>query len=125
MLCEVGVAVADGVGLTVTVAVTGVPAHPPAVGVIVYTAVPALVVVAINVWVIVEPDEALAPLTFVCVTVHANVAPPVALLNAIEVALPEHRFCVVGVAVMPGAGLTVTVTVTGEPGHVFAVGVIV
>jgi hypothetical protein len=35
ILCDVGVAVADGIGLTVTVAVIGVPVHPPAVGVIV------------------------------------------------------------------------------------------
>jgi hypothetical protein len=35
ILCELGVAVADGIGLTVTVAVIGEPAQPPAVGVIV------------------------------------------------------------------------------------------
>lgn len=34
-LCEDGVAVAEGVGFTVTVATTGVPAQPLAVGVIV------------------------------------------------------------------------------------------
>jgi hypothetical protein len=33
MLCDEGVAVAEGMGRTVTVTVTGVPAHPPAVGV--------------------------------------------------------------------------------------------
>jgi hypothetical protein len=33
--CEEGVAVTVGAGLTVTVAVIGVPVHPPAVGVIV------------------------------------------------------------------------------------------
>jgi ABC-type cobalamin transport system permease subunit len=35
MLCEPGVAVADGIGLTVTVAVMTDPAQEPAVGVIV------------------------------------------------------------------------------------------
>lgn len=49
ILCEVGVAVTEGAGFTVTVAVIGEPAQPPAVGVIVYTAVPALAVVAVNV----------------------------------------------------------------------------
>jgi len=33
--------------------------------------------------------------------------------------------CVAGVAVIVGAGLTVTVTVTGEPAQELAVGVIV
>lgn len=35
IVCEEGVAVADGTGFTVTVAVTALPAQPPAVGVIV------------------------------------------------------------------------------------------
>ena len=35
ILCELGVAVADGIGFTVTVAVIAVPAQPDAVGVIV------------------------------------------------------------------------------------------
>ena len=35
ILCEVGVAVADGIGLTVTVAVIAEPEQPLAVGVIV------------------------------------------------------------------------------------------
>lgn len=34
ILCAAGVAVAEGIGRTVTVTVTGVPAQPPAVGVI-------------------------------------------------------------------------------------------
>lgn len=35
MLCEVVLAVTVGIGFTVTVVVTGVPAQPPALGVIV------------------------------------------------------------------------------------------
>lgn len=35
MLCDEGVAVADGIGLTVTVTTIGAPEHPAAVGVIV------------------------------------------------------------------------------------------
>ena len=65
IVCAFGVAVTDGAGLTVTVAVIGVPAQPPAVGVIVYTAVPALAVVAFNVCAMEEPEEAEAPVTFV------------------------------------------------------------
>ena len=38
-----------GLGLTVTVTVIGVPAHPAAVGVTVYIAVPAEAPVAVNV----------------------------------------------------------------------------
>ena len=49
IVCDEGVAVAAGIGFTVTVTVIGVPTHPLAVGVIVYVAVPALVVVAVNV----------------------------------------------------------------------------
>jgi hypothetical protein len=124
-LCAVGVAVIVGIGLTVTVAVTGVPAQPPALGVIVYTAVPLLAVVAFKVCAIVVPELFEAPLTLVCETIHAKVAPPVLLLNAIEVAVPEQMLCELGVAVAVGAGLTVTVTVTAEPAQVPALGVIV
>jgi len=49
----------------------------------------------------------------------------VLLVKVIEVAPPEQIFCVLGVAVAEGAGLTVTVTVMGEPGQLLAVGVIV
>jgi hypothetical protein len=82
--------VIEGIGLTVIVAVIAAPAQPPAVGVIVYIAMPALVVVAVNVWAIVAPELADAPVTLVCVTVHANVAPPVLLVNAMDVALFEQ-----------------------------------
>jgi hypothetical protein len=63
MLCDEGVAVAEGVGFTVIVTTTGVPAQPPAVGVAVYDAVPALAPVAVSVWVIFVPELAEAPLT--------------------------------------------------------------
>jgi hypothetical protein len=68
--CELGVAVADGIGFTVTVAVIADPAQVPAVGVIVYTAVPAVVPVAVSVCAIEEPEPDEAPLTLFCVTVH-------------------------------------------------------
>ena len=118
-------AVTDGAGLTITVAVMGVPAHPAAVGVIVYTAVPALEVVAVNVCAIEEPDEAEAPVTLVCVTVHAKVLPATLLVNVIEVALLEQILCEAGVAVADGTGFTVIVAVMAAPAHPAAVGVMV
>jgi hypothetical protein len=57
------VAVTTGVGLTVIVTVTGVPEHPEAVGVMVYTAVPADDPVAVNVCAIDVPEPADAPET--------------------------------------------------------------
>ena len=112
-------------GLTVTVAMTAVPAHPPAVGVIVYVAVPAELPVADKVCAIEEPEPLEAPLVPDCDTVQAKVAPPVLLVKAIEVAPPEQILCEVGVAVTLGAGLTVTVAVTGEPRQAPEEGVIV
>ena len=70
-VCEDGVAVTTGVGFTVMVTVIGVPEQPPAVGVIVYIAVPATVEVAVSVWAMVEPLLEDAPETFVCTTVQA------------------------------------------------------
>ena len=75
MVSEEGVAVATGIGLTVTVTLIGVPAQPFAVGVTVYTAVPGEVVVAVSVCAMEFPDPADAPLTFVCVTVQVKVVP--------------------------------------------------
>ena len=88
-------------------------------------AVPALAVVAVNVCAMVAPELALAPVTLVCVTVHAKVAPPVLLVNAIDVALLEQILCEVGVAVADGAGLTVTVAVIAAPAHPPTFGVMV
>jgi len=103
----------------------GVPVQPAAVGVIVYVAVPALVPVAFNVCAIDEPEPFDAPLTPDWETVQANVAPPVLLVNATDVAPPEQIVCVEGVAVTPGAGLTVTVAVMFEPAQPPTEGVIV
>lgn len=125
IVCALGVAVAEGVGFTVTVAVIGAPLQVPRVGVMVYTAVPAAAPVADNVWVMLVPDPALAPLTPVCVTVQAKVAPPEVLLSAMELAPPEQMLCELGVAVAVGMGFTVTVTMTLAPAQVPAVGVMV
>lgn len=61
--CEEGVAVTEGTGFTLTVTTEEAPLQVPAVGVIVYTAVPCVVLVAVKVCVIELPDPLAAPLT--------------------------------------------------------------
>ena len=51
--------------------------------------------------------------------------PPIVLVNAMEEAVPEQIVSEDGVAVAAGAGLTVTVTVIGVPGHPLKSGVMV
>jgi len=124
-VCDEGVAVTVGVGLTVMVTVTGVPAQPLAVGVMVYVAVPAALPVAVNTCAIELPLPADAPLTPDWLTVQLKVVPATGLLSAMEGATPEHTVCDDGVAVTVGVGLTVMVTVTGVPAQPLAVGVMV
>lgn len=52
-----------GTGFTVTVATIAAPGQVPAVGVIVYVAVPAVVVVVLKICAIVAPDPFAAPVT--------------------------------------------------------------
>ena len=58
-----GAATTFGFGLTVITTTIGVPEQPAADGVIEYVAVPAELVVVVNVWAIVAPRPAVAPLT--------------------------------------------------------------
>ena len=88
-------------------------------------AVPEVVPVAVSVWAMVVPEEALAPVTPDCTAVHINVVPATGLLSATEVAVPLHIVCDAGVAVATGVGLTVITTVMGVPEHPLAVGVTV
>lgn len=120
-----GVAVTTGIGFTVMVTVTGVPVHPLADGVIEYTAVPAVVPVAVSVCAIDVPLPADAPDTPVCVTVQEKVVPVVKLDKEMPVVPPEQIVCDEGVAVANGIGFTVMVTVTGVPEQPFANGVMV
>jgi hypothetical protein len=71
------------------------------------------------------PEDAVAPETPDCTTVHAKVVPATVLLSATEVAVPEHIVWAPGVAVATGMGFTVITTVIGVPAHPLAVGVIV
>ena len=130
-VCVVGVAVAFGVGLTSTVAGTGVPVHvTPALvklGVIVKFTVIGILVRLVSV-----PDILPAPLAAIPVTVPAlslvqlNTVPTTLPDNTIVViATPEHAVCEEGVATAFGVGFNTTVAVIGVPAQLLAVGVIV
>jgi hypothetical protein len=127
MVCEAGVATAFGDGFTSTVAVTGVPAQPFAVGVIVNVTV----IGALDVFVK-APLISPAPLAGIPVTettlslVQLKVVPEVLPERTMVVIVAaEHMVCEAGVATAFGDGFTSTVAVIGVPGHPFAVGVIV
>ena len=73
----------------------------------------------------VDPEDALAPDTPDCTTVHAKVVPATGLLSDTEEAVDEHIAWLAGVAVAAGIGFTVITTVMGAPVKPFADGVIV
>ena len=89
IVCEDG-AIA-GVGLTVTVTVTGAPLQPLRDGVTVYTAVPLVLPVVVKLWAIVLPLPAKAPDTPVCTTVQLKPVPATLLLKATDVVPPEQK----------------------------------
>ena len=68
-----------------------------------------------------------APLTPDCTTDQLNTVPVAMLVNAIEVVAPEHIVDTAGVAVAvdPGSGLTVMLTVMEVAAQPFAVAVTV
>ena len=67
------------------------------------------------------------PVTFtVLVLVQVYAVPAtVPLIAMVEMAVPEHEFCINGAASAFGAGLTRTVAVIAGPGQLLAVGVMV
>lgn len=83
--------------------------------------VPALVPVAITVWLMLLPEPADAPLAPVCVTVQLKFVPPTLLVRVIVATPPEHKVCELGVTVTTGVGLTVTLTVCAVPAQLPAV----
>lgn len=107
------------------ITVIGVPEQPPALGVIVYVAVPGVVPVAVNTCPIVVPELAVAPETPDWDTVQLNVVPTMLLVKLMPVEPPEHIDCELGVAVAIGSGFTVMVTDTGVPEQPPTEGVIV
>jgi hypothetical protein len=116
-----------GVGLTVTVAVTGVPTQPLAVGVIVKVTVIEILVVLVNAPLILPLPLAAIPVTETVLSlVQLKVVPLTMPVNAIVVIVaPEQIVCDDGVATAFGVGLTITAAVIGAPGQPLAVGVIV
>ena len=106
-----GVATTFGVGLTITVAVIGVPWQLLAVGVIVKFTVTGAFVVFVSVPEILPLPVAAIPVTGpVLSLVHAKVVPVTALDRLIVViGSPEHADCEIGVAAAFGIGLTVIV----------------
>ena len=127
LVCVAGVAIAFGVGFTITVAVIGVPGQPFADGVMVKVTVIAPNVVLVNIPLISPVPLAAMPITVpVLFLVHVYVVPAVLLVNIISVIVPpEHIVCAGGVATALGVGFTNTVADIAAPGQVLAVGVIV
>jgi hypothetical protein len=122
-----GAATTSGNGLTVTITVIGVPLQPPALGVIVYVAVPATEPVAVNVSAIVAPLPISTPLTPESTRVQLYVTPPIpfVVLNPMLVTAPLQIVWLAGNATTFGFGVTVTTTTIGVPVHPPAPGVIV
>lgn len=122
-----GVAVAAGFGFTVTIEVIEVPAQKVGVGpvgVMVYVAVPAALLLLLeSVWAMEVPELVLPPLIVPdCATVHPKVVLPTVLLNEIPVAAPLQIVGAEGVAVATGRGFIVTVAVMAEPTQVVGAG---
>jgi hypothetical protein len=127
IVSEFGVANTSGNGLTVTITVIGVPLQPPALGVIVYVAVPATEPVAVNVSAIVVPVPVSTPLTPASTLVQVYVTPPTpfVVLNPMLVTAPLQIVWLAGNATTFGFGVTVTTTTIGVPVQPDAPGVIV
>jgi hypothetical protein len=117
MVCDAGVAVTVGVGLTTTVAVIGVPGQPLAVGIIVKVTVTGTVKVLFNSPVMLPLPDAGIPVTLTVLSlVQLKVVPETAPLSIIGViVVSEQIVCDAGVATASGVGLTNTVAVTGVP----------
>ena len=98
-------------------AFTGFPIQAPEVGIIVYTAVPAIVPVVNKVCAIVSLIPLVAPIIPVGLTVQVYVVEGIELVKIQEVTSPEHIVCVDGLAVTIGAGPIVTGEVAVTDAH--------
>ena len=127
MVCDAGVAVASGVGFTRTVAVTGNPGHPLAVGVIVNVTRTGAKVVFVSVPLILPVPLAAMPVTATTLSlVQLKLVPATFPVNTIgRIGLAEQMVCEAGNAVTSGVGFTVTITFIGRLVHPSAEGVIV
>jgi hypothetical protein len=117
MVCDAGAATALGVGFTNTVAVTGVPGQPLAVGVIVNVTVIGAFVVLVNAPLILPLPLAAMPVTVAVLSlVQLNTVPetlPVSTM--VLIVLPEQMVWLASVANASGNGFTSTVAVIGVP----------
>ena len=127
IVCEAGAADEFGVGFTSTVAVTGAPGQPLAVGVMVNVTVIGALVVLVNVPLMFPLPLAAMPVTVTVLSlVQLNVVPATLPLSTIVViGIAEHTVCDAGVATAFGIGFTVIINVCGAPGQLLAVGVTV
>ena len=126
-VCDDGVATAVGVGFTSTVAVTGVPAQPLAVGVIVKVTVTGALVVLVSAPLIFPLPLAGIPVTATVLSlVQLKVVPAtVPVITIVVIIAPEQMVCEGGAAAAVGVGFTSTVAVIGAPAQPLAVGVMV
>ena len=108
-------AVATGIGFTLTTTICGTPGQPPTNGVTEYTASPILLLVVVNIWAIIAPLPLLAPVTLVWTTFQLNTVPTTLLVNTIGVTLPEQTDCNTVDAVTTGIGFTVIVIEVAGP----------
>lgn len=127
IVCDAGLATAVGVGFTSTDAVTGLPGHPLAVGVMVKVTATGPDVVFVN-----EPLISPLPLAAIPVTVavlslvQLKIVPLTApVIPIVVMVLSEQMVWDDGVATASGLGFTSTVAVIDGPGQPFAVGVMV
>ncbi|MNQ59303.1 hypothetical protein D3C85_735360 [compost metagenome] len=125
--CEIVTAPPTDAASTKTVAVIGVPGHPFAVGVIVKVTVIGAFVVLVKLPLMFPLPLAPIPVTVPVLSLVQLKIVPATLPERIMVVtvLVEQIVCEAGVATALGVGLTSTVAVTGVPGQLLAVGVIV
>ena len=105
-------------GLTSTVAVTGVPGQPLAVGVMVNVTVMGALVVLVKVPLILPAPLAAIPVavaTLSLTQLYPTPATALPVITMVVMAVAEHIVCEAGVATAVGVGLTVYVKVFGVP----------
>ena len=117
-----GVTETVGVGFTVIVTCSALPGHPLAIGVMVYTTVPAVLPVAVNISSMIFPVPEDAPLTPFCAAVQVKTVPLTLLVRPIAGASPEQIVLLVWDGLNSGVGFTVIVKLLTGPAHPFAKG---
>ena len=107
-----------GFGLTSTIAVTGVPAQPLAVGVMVNVTVIGTLVVLVKIPLILPAPVTAIPVTVATLSLVQLYTTPDTVLPVmamVVIGVAEHTVCEAGVATAVGVGLTVIVNDIGVP----------